>query len=308
MALLLSAPVLLGEPPPPRWRAALGRSALAAVPPPGLVLLAILSIQLGAALAIQLFATLGPATTTFLRLAFSALILLVATRPPLAEGWRRHAGKLLLFGLVIAAMNLASYQAIARIPLGIAVTIAFIGPLSLAVAASRRRRDLLWVGLAALGVALLSPEIGEALDPLGILFAAGAAAGWAGFILLSKRVGGAIPGGGGLAMGMTVAALVAAPFGLATGGLARLDPAQLALAFAIALLSQALPLSLEFAALQRLSPRLYGILVTLEPAVAALIGAALLAQPIGPRGSMAIAAVTLAALGATLSGEAAGKS
>jgi inner membrane transporter RhtA len=266
-----------------------------------LLLISIVSIQLGAAVAINLFPALGPVATVFLRLTFSAVLLIAATRQTIAWSARSHAGALLLYGTILALMNLSFYGAIARIPLGIAVAIEFVGPLGLAAATSRRGRDFAWIGLAALGILLLTPEIGSALDPLGVALAGAAGLCWAGFTVMSQRIGRALPGNSGLAIGMTVAALIVIPVEVVAGGLGNLDPTLLAAALAVAVLSTALPLSLEFEALKRMTARTYGILVTLEPVVAALVGALLLGQALGLPGVLAVACVTAAALGVTIS-------
>jgi inner membrane transporter RhtA len=266
-----------------------------------LLLVSIVSIQLGAAVAVNLFPALGTVGTAFLRLSFAALLLLVATRRTLASGARRHAGTLLLYGTILGVMNLSFYGAIARIPLGIAVAIEFIGPLGLAAVTSRRPPDFAWIGLAVLGILLLTPEIGSALDPLGVALAGAAGLCWAAFTVMSQRVGKALPGNSGLAIGMAVAALVVLPVELAVGGLGGLDLGLLALAIGVAVLSTALPLSLEFEALKRMTARSYGIVVTLEPAVAAIVGALLLGQAMGLTGVLAVACVTAAALGVTIS-------
>jgi inner membrane transporter RhtA len=274
--------------------------AVAAVPPPGLVLVSIVSIQLGAAVAVHLFEALGPIGTVFLRIAFSAVLLLVAARRQIDASARRHARMLLLFGCVIGAMNMCFYLAIARIPLGIAVAIEFVGPLGVAALTSRRPKEFLWIGLAVAGLVLLAPSIGTDLDPLGVGLALAAGAGWASFVLISPRVGRAV-GGAGLALAMLAAGLFTLPFELAAGGLGRLDPVLLAGALAVAILSTALPLSLEFEALRRMSARAYGITVTLEPVVAALVGVIVLGQALPPSALLAIACVTAAAIGVTLS-------
>ena len=274
--------------------------AVSAVPPPGLLLVSIVSIQLGAAVAVHLFEPLGPIATAFLRLAFSAALLLAAAQGRIGPGARRHAGMLLLFGCAIGAMNLCFYGAIARIPLGIAVAIEFIGPLGVAVLTSRRLKDFFWVGLAVAGLVLLTPDIGRDLDPLGVGLALAAGAGWASFILISPRVARGV-GDVGLALAMLVASLFTLPFALVAGGLERLEPGLLAAAMGVAVLSTALPLSLEFEALRRMSARAYGILVTLEPVVAALVGAVILSQALPPMALVAIGCVTSAAIGVTLS-------
>ena len=275
--------------------------AAAAVPPPGLLLVSIVSIQLGAAVAIDLFPVLGPVATTFLRLAFASVLLVILSRHTINWSARRHAGALLVYGTILGLMNLTFYGAIARIPLGIAVAIEFIGLLGLAVATSRRGRDLAWIGLAALGIALLTPQIGRALDPLGVALAGAAGLCWASFAVMSQRVGRALPGSSGLAIAMVVAAVVVLPVEVAAGGLGSLDPDLLARALVVAVLSTALPWSLEFEALKRMTARTYGILVTLEPAVAALVGALLLGQAMGLQGVLAVACVSVAALGVTVS-------
>jgi len=274
--------------------------AAAAVPPPGLLLVSIVSIQLGAAIAVQLFETLGPASTTFLRIALAAVLLLAATHRRISADARRHIGLLVLFGCAIGAMNLCFYGAIDRIPLGVAVAIEFIGPLGVAALTSRRARDFLWTGLAVAGLVLLTPDIGGELDPVGVSLALAAGAGWASFILISPRVARDV-GGGGLALAMVAAGLATLPFALTAGGLERLDPVLLVGVLAVAILSTALPYALEFEALRRMTARAYGIIVTLEPVVAALVGAFLLGQALPPTAVVAIGCVTVAAIGVSLS-------
>jgi len=280
--------------------------ATAAVPPPGLLLVSIVSIQLGAAVAVHLFESLGPIGTVFLRVAFSAVLLLAAARRHIDASARRHVGLLLLFGSVIGAMNLCFYGAIDRIPLGVAVAIEFIGPLGVAAVTSRRLKEFAWIGLAVAGLVLLTPSIGTDLDPVGVGLALAAGAGWAGFVLISPRVADAV-GGAGLALAMLVAGLFTLPFVLGAGGLVRLDLGLLAGALAVAILSTALPLSLEFEALRRMTARAYGVMVTLEPVVAALVGAMILGQALPSNALLAIACVTAAAIGVTLSDRRAGR-
>ena len=231
------------------------------------------------------------------------MLLVLASRPTLDETARRHAGLLVLYGFVLAAMNYCFYAAIARIPLGVAVTIDFLGPLAVAVATSRRRMDFFWIGLALVGVAVLTPEIGGQLDPVGVVFAAFAGAGWAGFVVLSRRVGRIFEGGSGLAFGMAIAAVFLAPFGLLQSAPVLFDPALMLAAAGIAILSTAIPLSFEFQALKRMPPKTYGVLVTLEPAVAVVVGAVLLSEWVGPGSIFAVCCVTAAAIGATLFAE-----
>ena len=277
--------------------------ATAGVPPPALLLVSIVSIQLGAAVAVNLFDVLGPLGTTFLRLAFSAVLLLVAARANvrrMGPELRGHAPLLLVFGCAIGAMNMAFYGSISRIPLGLAVAIEFVGPLGVAALTSRRLPQVLWIGLAVAGLALLTPDIGDDLDPLGVALALGAGLGWATFVLISPRVDRAV-GETGLALAMPVAALFTLPFMLAAGGIERMDVGLLAGALAVAVFSTAFPLSLEFQALRRMSARAYGVTVTLEPVVAALVGAVVLAQALPANALAAIACVTVAAIGVTLS-------
>jgi inner membrane transporter RhtA len=285
--------------PEPGRRTGLIARAAAAAPPPALLLVSIVSIQLGAAVAIPLIEVLGPIPTTFLRVTFSAMLLLVAARRHLGPVACRHVGLVLLLGCAIGAMNMCFYGAIARIPLGIAVAIEFVGPLGVAAITSRRAREFAWIGLAVAGLVLLTPDIGDDLDPLGVGLALAAGVGWATFVLLSPRVARGV-GGAGLALAMAVASLFTLPFALVAGGLERLDPALLGGALAVAILSTALPLSLEFEALRRMTARAYGVVVTLEPVVAALVGAIVLGQALPPSAIAAIACVTVAAAGVTL--------
>lgn len=283
-----------------RHKERIAATVSALLPPPVMLLLSILSMQIGAAVATKLFATLGPAGTVFFRLAFSAVFLAIATRPGpraiLAANWRAVA----VLGVAIAMMNMPFYLAIARIPLGVAAAIQFIGPLVVGMATSRRPRDFLWLAMAAGGVAILSRDIGTALDPLGVFYALLAAAGWAGFILASKWVGQTAQGGTGLTLSLAVAALFAAPFYFGEGSFGSASWAAIAGALGVAILSTALPLSLEFAALKRLPARAYSVLVTLEPATAAIVGLLLLGQPLDLGVSAAILLISIAALGVTL--------
>jgi inner membrane transporter RhtA len=268
------------------------------VPAPLYALGAIASVQVGATVARHLFPSLGPTGTVFLRVGFGALILLAIARP----GWSRLAGRqwraIVLFGLIIAAMNFSFYQAIARIPLGIAVTIEFLGPLGVAIAGSRKALDFAWAAMAAAGVAMLSLT-GGSVTPLGVLFALGAAVGWASYIVLSQRVGRLVAGADGLALALTVGGLALAPFGIAGAGARLLDLRNVGLGLVVAILSSAVPFSLEFAALRRLSSQLFGILMSLEPAMGAAAGFLLLGQRLSVRDLLAIALVTVASAGAT---------
>ncbi|MFK8048025.1 MAG: DMT family transporter [Halioglobus sp.] len=279
-------------------------SALQSVSPTLLVLLSISSIQVGAALATGLFPALGAEGTVAVRILFSALILLLASRrrlPKLHRQLVRHWPTLLLFGLCIAAMNFFFYKSIAIIPLGTAVAFEFIGPLGVAAVTSRRRSHFAWVFLAAVGIVLLSPLSGASLDTLGIFYALLAGAGWACFIILAARVGKQVPGNDGLIIAMTVAAVAMLPFAAPVSAVLVADPALLLACVGIALISTTLPFMFEFAALKRMPKRNYGVLVSVEPAVAALVGAVLLGERIGTQSMIAVACVVIAAIGISIS-------
>lgn len=258
----------------------------------------VLSVQVGAALATTLFERLEPTGTVLVRVLFAAVVLLVLWRPGLrgmvAGGWRL----VFMFGLALAGMNLCFYAALDRIPLGIAVTLEFVGPLGVAIASSRRRLDLAWAALAACGILLLSPAPGDSLDALGAALALAAGVFWGAYILLSARVGRAFSGGDGLALAMAVAALVLLPVGIAGGGGDLLDPRLLAIGAAVALLSSAIPYSFELEALRRLPEGTFGVLMSLEPAVAATVGFLLLGQGLVATELVAIALVVAASAGA----------
>ncbi|HEY4845685.1 MAG TPA: EamA family transporter [Candidatus Dormibacteraeota bacterium] len=268
------------------------------MPAPLFALGAIASVQVGATVAKHLFVFLGPTGTVFLRVGFGAGILLAIARPRWSRFDARQWRSIVLFGLIIAGMNLSFYQAIARIPLGIAVTIEFIGPLGVAVAGSRKRLDFAWAAMAAAGVSLLSFG-GGSVNPLGVLFALAAAAGWASYIVLGQRVGRMVPGPDGLALALTVSGLALLPFGIAGAGSRLRDLHNLGLGLVVAILSSAIPFSLEFAALRRLSSQAFGILMSLEPAMGAAAGFVFLGQRLSLRDLLAIALVIVASAGAT---------
>ena len=237
----------------------------------------------------------------FLRLAFAAIVLGALWRPRLGGHSRRDLRIAGLFGLTLGAMNLTYYEALDRIPLGIAVTIEFVGPLGVAVVGSRRPRDVLWVVLAAAGIVLLSGGVGgSGLDGVGVAFALAAGLCWAGYILLSARVGSIFPGGGGLAIAMVVGALAVVPLGVADGGAQLLHPALLAAGLAVALLSSVIPYSFELEALRRLPTHIFGVLMSLEPALAAAAGFIVLGQDLGVAQVVAIGLVVTASAGASL--------
>jgi inner membrane transporter RhtA len=252
---------------------------------PLLVIGAVLSVQLGAAAATTLFDEVGPTGTVFYRLLFAALVLIAVWRPQVRNAEPRALVLAAGFGVSLAAMNLCFYEALDRIPLGIAVTLEFVGPLTVALLASRRPRDLAWVALAAAGIVLLTGPEGSA-EAAGIALALVAGGFWALYILLSARIGRAFSGGDGLALAMVVAAALMVAPGIAAGGADLLDARVIAIGAAVALLSSAIPYSLELEALRRLRVGVFGVLMSLEPAIAALVGLAALQQ------GLAVAEVT----------------
>jgi inner membrane transporter RhtA len=272
-------------------RPPVGRERAAAV---GLVVAASLSPQLGAAFAVTLFDELGPAGAAFLRLAFAAIILWAIWRPRLA-GDLRLAGA---FGVALGLMNWSFYESIARIPLAVAVTIEFAGPLLVAVIGSRRPLDLVWIALAAAGILVLVDPGGGTVDVVGVAFALVAAVCWMGYIYLNKRVGAAFPGGSGLAIAMAVGALIVLPAGVIQADGALTQPNLLGSAVVVALLSSVLPYSLDLEALRRLPAAVFGVLMSLDPAVAALVGFVVLGQDLGANELIGIATVVVASAGA----------
>ena len=257
------------------------------------------SLQYGATIAKNLVPAVGAAGTSALRVGFSALILIAVWRPWRRSLARREAGWIALYGITLGVMNLLFYLAIARLPLGPAVAIEFAGPLAIALIASRRTTDFLWIGVAVAGLGLLLPIAPTSpLDPLGVALALGAALAWALYILFGQRAG-RIDGGQAVSLGMLVAALVAAPFGLAEAGAALLAPGVLMAGLLVALLSSALPYSLEMVALRRLDRKSFGVLMSLEPAVAACAGFALLGERLGAIQWLAIGLVIAASAGIT---------
>lgn len=269
------------------------------LPPWGQMLLAIISVQFGAALATQLFDVAGPHGVVALRTLLGALLFALFWRAPLRGHSRRAYAWMAVFGVNIALMMMVFYFAIDRIPLGVAVAVSFLGPLTVAVIGSRRPLDLLWVVLAAVGILFLSPIASLDIDPTGMLLALGSAACWGGYILISKRVNQLVPGNSALIIGMSVAALVALPVGGAGALQVLLRPELLLLTLAVALLSSTLPFWLEFVAIRRLTPRLFSLLLSLEPVAAALIGWSFLDQILNAGQVVGIVLVTLAAAAAT---------
>lgn len=267
------------------------------------VLLGMVSVQGGAALAKDLFPALGALGTAAVRITLSAVVLLALFRPPLARLGRAQWRAVIPYGVVLGAMNAIFYLSLARIPLGLAVTLEFLGPLAVAVLGSRRLSDFLWVLLAAAGIALLvpwDPARVNALDPLGVALALGAGACWAAYILLGGRLSRHFTDGQGVAVGMLFATAAVLPLALADGLLGRLTPPLLGAGLGVALLSSAVPYTLEMVALRALPSRTFGILMSLEPALAALAGLVFLSERLTPLQWLAVALVSAASAGSTL--------
>jgi inner membrane transporter RhtA len=262
------------------------------------LLVSMASYQCGAALAERLFPLVGAQGATAFRLGLGALVLLVLRRP--WRRWRSGANWRALwgYGLSMGAMNMVFYMALRTIPLGIAVALEFTGPLAIALFGSRRLLDVAWVVLVVIGLALLLPlhRQEHALDPVGVAYALAAGVGWALYILFGQRAGAAY-GGDAVTWGIAIGALLAVPVGVAHAGAALLSPALLALGLGVAVLSSALPYSLEMIALTRLPARHFSVLLSLEPAIAALAGAAFLGEQLGPRQWAAVVAIMVASTG-----------
>lgn len=257
--------------------------------------------EIGASLAVLLFPTVGPLGMVMLRLVFSALLLLAVARPALRGHSRSDWTGVVAFGLVLALMNALFYLALERLPLGVTVTIEVLGPLVLSIVASRRASSWLWALVALAGVIALGGGGWDRLDPVGVLFALGAAASWAFYILASARVGRAFPKLDGLALAMTVGALIALPFGIADAGSALLRIEIVALGAAVAVLSSTIPYAFELVALRRLPAAVFAILMSLAPATAALAGFVLLGQHLAWLEIVGIALVIGASIGAVRS-------
>jgi inner membrane transporter RhtA len=280
-------------------------SSIRLVSPVWLVLIGILSVQFGASVAKSIFDDAAPTTIVWLRLATSALVLVVVARPALRGRSRQDWYVVLAFGAALGLMNWSFYQAFARIPLGVAVTLEFLGPLTLAVVGSRRARDLLWVALAGLGVALLGLSGGGgSVTAAGVFFALLAGSCWAAYILLSAQTGRRWPGFDGLAVASVVAALLLLPAALGVGAADLADPRILALGAVVGLLSSVIPYSCELVALRSLAPAAFSILMSLEPAAAALAGMVVLGEFLTAAQWVAMACVVVASVGATRSSRA----
>ncbi len=264
------------------------------------VLLAIVSVQGGAAIAKGIFPVLGAAGTASIRIGFSAIILLLAYRPKLKQLSAAQWKAVIPYGISLGAMNLIFYMAIERIPLGLGVTLEFIGPLVLAVLSSKRIVDYLWILLAAIGIACIAPWNEKSADLLGMFLALLAGAFWAGYIVLGGRISKLMDGGQSVAIGMIFASIVVLPFGIGGGILNHFGPTMLLSGIALALLSSAIPFTLEMNALRKIPARTFSILMSLEPAVAALCGLVFLHEKLSFYEWLAVALVITASAGATL--------
>jgi inner membrane transporter RhtA len=273
---------------------AVSRVTPSVIPPWGLVVIAVVSVQIGAAVAKQLFDTAGPTGVVLLRTVLAGLMFVLLLRPKLRRHRTRDYGYVLLYGINISWMMLCFYAAIDRIPLGIAVAVSFIGPLGIAVLGSRRVVDLLWVALAGVGILLLSPITNTNLDPVGMLLSLGSAIMWATYIVLSKQVNRRFESKEALTISMLIAAVATAPVGFSGAVKALTSPALILLSLVVAVLSSAIPFWFEYSALTRLTPRAFGLLVSLEPVMATLIGFVALHEALGWHEVVGIALVTIA--------------
>ncbi|MFE6164305.1 DMT family transporter [Streptomyces sp. NPDC056486] len=270
-----------------------------ALGPVGLVLAGGVSVQFGGAIAVSVMPKAGALGIVTLRLAFAALVLMIVCRPRLRGHSRADWGTVLAFGVAMAGMNGLFYQSVARIPMGPAVTLEVLGPLALSVFASRRALNLVWAGLALCGVFLLGGGGGfDGLDPVGVAYALGAGAMWATYIVFSARTGRRFPQADGLALAMVVAALLFLPLGLVESGEKLVRPEVLGLGAAVAVMSSVLPYTLELIALRRLPASTFAIMMSLEPAIAAVAGFLVLNQALSVNEALAISLVIAASMGA----------
>lgn len=270
------------------------------LPPVPAVLLAIISVQCGASIAKTLFPAIGAAGTASMRIGFSAILLLLAYRPNLKAITAAQWKIVIPYGLSLGAMNLIFYLAIERIPIGLGVTLEFIGPLVVAIAGSKRLVDYCWVLLAAIGILLMAPWTNSRLDSVGVIFALLAGALWATYIVLGGKVSKIMNGGEAVSTGMLFAALLILPFGFFENGLANLTPKLFGMGVALALLSSAIPFTLEMKALGQLPPRTFSILMSLEPAAAAICAFIFLQENLSLSEILAVVCVVIASAGSTL--------
>lgn len=276
------------------------KQKLSNIPPLPAVLLAIISVQSGAAIAKGLFPAIGAAGTASLRIGISALILLAVYRTNFKAISAKQWKLVIPYGLCLGAMNLIFYFAIERIPIGLAVTLEFIGPLLVAVLGSKRIIDFFWILLAASGIILMAPWTNDRLDILGVIFALLAGGFWAFYIVIGGKISKVMKGGDAVTTGMLIAATLIVPFGILGGGLIALTPTLFLLGIALALLSSAIPFSLEMKALGQLPARTFSILMSLEPAAASLCALIFLQEYLEFNEILAVIFVVIASIGATL--------
>jgi inner membrane transporter RhtA len=270
------------------------------IPPVPAVLLSIISVQGGAAIAKGIFPVLGAAATASLRIVLSAVILILFNRPQIKNLSFKQWKYVALYGLTLGAMNLIFYMALARIPLGLGVTLEFIGPLVLALVGSKRFLDFIWILLAAFGIVLIAPWSNNGLDLVGVLLALAAGGFWAGYIVMGGRISKIMDGGQAVSLGMIFASALVLPFAIADGLFSNLKPAMLLAGFALALLSSAIPFTLEINALRKLPAKTFSVLMSLEPAAAALSGLIFLHEYLSVPQWLAVVLVVIASAGATL--------
>jgi len=270
------------------------------LPPVPAVLLAIISVQCGAAIAKSLFPVIGAIGTTSIRIGISAILLLLAYRPNLFQITPKQWKLVVPYGLCLGAMNLIFYLAIQRIPIALAVTLEFIGPLLVAIIGSKRLIDYCWVLLAATGIILIAPWSNNRIDALGVLFALLAGALWAAYIVLGGKISKIMNGGQAVSTGMLFAAILILPFGFYENGLVNLTPKLFGMGIALALLSSAIPFTLEMKALGQLPPRTFSILMSLEPAAAAICAFIFLHENLSFYEILAVVCVVIASAGSTL--------
>ncbi|MGI3899754.1 MAG: EamA family transporter [Janthinobacterium lividum] len=258
----------------------------------------IVSLSIGTSFAEHLFPIVGAQGTTALRVTFAAVLLTIIWRPWRRRLTRREAVAVGVYGAILGVMNLAFYLALRTIPFGIAVAIEFMGPLSIAALSSRRPMDFVWIGFAVLGLSQLLPFGGASrhLDPVGLAFAGAAGVAWAGYIIFGERAG-RLRGADSVALGTAVATLVVLPFGVLQAGGALLAPGVLAMGLGVALLSSAVPYTLEMYAMQRLPRQTFGVLLSVEPAISALAGLVILNQALSATQWMAIGSIVVASIG-----------
>lgn len=276
------------------------KNKLVNIPPLPAILLAIISVQFGAAIAKSLFPAIGAAGTASLRIGISALILFLAYKPNLRKITPQQWKLVIPYGLSLGTMNLIFYLAIERIPVGLAVTLEFVGPLVLAVFGSKRLIDYLWVFIAAIGIALIAPWSGNGIDIVGALFALLAGVFWATYIVLGGKVSKVMKDGDAVSTGMLFASLLIIPFGIMENGLSNLTPNLLGMGIALALLSSAIPFTLEMKALGQLPPRTFSILMSLEPAAASICAFLFLQEHLRFSEIVAVFFVIIASIGSTM--------